>query len=220
MTITEVGCMGVKPGLRITDPNTPEGAVLPGIWKTVLSQPGGPQNVIWGLEKEDPSKVWAFFDWDSVQQHEVFAKKYGVEAVKDIPKVCTHGEFTKHVALMPSNQALRSPSTRIIVGYFPSDISLGDKEAITQQVQGVLTERDDNSSGSICYSYGWGLETDYPVRGAGDGTTGSVFMVLIGEETEGEHKTAASRLAHAIRDMANSIGLHDFTLQTLQHERE
>ncbi|CAH0037865.1 unnamed protein product [Clonostachys solani] len=220
MKITEVGCMGVKPGLRITDPNTPEGVVLPSVWKTVLSQPGGPQNVFWGLEKEDPSKVWAFFDWDSVQQHEDFAKRYGAEAVKDIPKVCTHGEFTKHVALIPSSHALRSPSTRIIVGYFPSDISVGDKDAIVQQVQRVLTERDGNSSGSICCSYGWGLEIDYPVRGANNGLAGSVFMVLIGEETEGEHKTLAGRLAHAIRYIENSIGFHEFTIQILQQERE
>ncbi|KAK7210264.1 hypothetical protein V2G26_017442 [Clonostachys chloroleuca] len=220
MTVTEVGCMGVKPGLHITDPNTPEGVVLPGVWKIVLSQSGGPQNVFWGLEKEDPSKVWAFFDWDSVLQHEDFAKKYGAEAVKDIPKVCTHGEFTKHVTLTPSSHALRSPSTRIIIGYFPSDISVGDKDAIIQQVQLVLIERNGSSSDSIRCSYGWGLETDYPVRGANNGTAGSVFMVLIGEETEGEHKIVASRLIHAIRDMENSIGLHEFTLQTLQQERE
>lgn len=146
--------------------------------------------------------------------------RYGAEAVKDIPKVCTHGEFTKHVTLTPSSHALRSPSTRIIIGYFPSDISVGDKDAIIQQVQLVLIERNGSSSDSIRCSYGWGLETDYPVRGANNGTAGSVFMVLIGEETEGEHKIVASRLIHAIRDMENSIGLHEFTLQTLQQERE
>lgn len=74
MTITEVGCMGVKPGLSITDPSTPEGTVLPSVWKTVLTKPGGPQRVFWGLEEEDSSKVWAFFDWNSVQEHVDFAK--------------------------------------------------------------------------------------------------------------------------------------------------
>lgn len=74
MAITEVGCMGVKPGLRITDPTTEEGQVLPSVWKKVLTLPGGPRRVFWGLEEEEPSRVWAFFDWESVQQHEDFAK--------------------------------------------------------------------------------------------------------------------------------------------------
>lgn len=74
MTITEVGCMGVKPGIDIMDETTPEGKILKNIWQTVTTKPGGPQRVIWGLEVQDPLRLWAFFDWDSQEQHEEFAR--------------------------------------------------------------------------------------------------------------------------------------------------
>lgn len=68
--------MGVKPGLDIMNEATQEGQVLTGAWKAVASAPGGPHRVYWGLEVEDTSKLWAFFDWDSVADHENFAKSY------------------------------------------------------------------------------------------------------------------------------------------------
>ena len=74
MPVTEIGCMGVKPSLDIMDETTPEGQILEGAWKAVIAAPEGPHQVYWGLEIENPSKLWAFFDWDSVEDHERFAK--------------------------------------------------------------------------------------------------------------------------------------------------
>jgi hypothetical protein len=74
MPVTEVGCMGVKPNLNIMDPSTHEGRVLTRTWKAVTSAPGGPHRVCWGLEIENPLRLWAFFDWNSVEEHEKFAK--------------------------------------------------------------------------------------------------------------------------------------------------
>ena len=76
MAVTEVGCMGVKPNIDIMDQDTPEAQILTGVWKTVTTKPGGPHRVYWGLEREDPSRVWGFFDWDSVEQHQKFAQTY------------------------------------------------------------------------------------------------------------------------------------------------
>jgi hypothetical protein len=56
------------------DESTPEGQVFPRAWNTVTAAPGGPHKVYWGLQVEDPSKVWTFFEWDSVDDHEKFAK--------------------------------------------------------------------------------------------------------------------------------------------------
>jgi hypothetical protein len=78
MTVTEIGCMGVKPDHNIMDETTKEGRILVGAWKAVTAAPGGPHRVYWGLEVEDPSKVWAFFDFDSVEDHEKFAKSYTI----------------------------------------------------------------------------------------------------------------------------------------------
>lgn len=74
MVVAEIACMGIKPDLNIMDETTREGRILTGAWKAVLTAPGGPQQVYWGLEIEDLSKLWAFFDWDSVEEHEKFAK--------------------------------------------------------------------------------------------------------------------------------------------------
>lgn len=73
MAVTEIACMGIKPGLNIKDDTTKEGQILHGTWQAVLSLPGGPSRVYWGLEVEDQSKIWAFFDWESVEEHEKFA---------------------------------------------------------------------------------------------------------------------------------------------------
>jgi hypothetical protein len=76
MTVAEVGCMIVKPDLDVMDDSTPEGQILTGTWNTILSKPGGPQRVYWGLESKDSSRLWAFFDFESVRQHEQFAQEY------------------------------------------------------------------------------------------------------------------------------------------------
>lgn len=73
--ITEVGLMGVKPNHNIMDDATPEGQVLLTAYKTVTTVPGGPSRGYWGLEIEDPLHLWAFFDFESVEQHWKFAKE-------------------------------------------------------------------------------------------------------------------------------------------------
>jgi hypothetical protein len=75
MAIQEVGVMGVKPGFDIMDAATPEGKILYQAWKTVITKPGGPSRVYWSLEKDNPLKIWGFFDWDTVEQHDKFAKE-------------------------------------------------------------------------------------------------------------------------------------------------
>lgn len=73
MTIVEIGCMGAKPGLRVMDESTPEGKVLPNAYNSATVLPGGPQNAFWGLEAENTLKLWAFFEWNSIEEHELFA---------------------------------------------------------------------------------------------------------------------------------------------------
>ena len=75
MGITELGCMGVKPGLDVMNDDTEEGQILTGVYKFVTSEPGGPHDFYWGLEIEDPLKLWAFCDWDKIEDHEKFAKE-------------------------------------------------------------------------------------------------------------------------------------------------
>lgn len=77
MPIVEVGMMRVQPGKTPMDTCTPDGALLNNAWKAVTSAPSGPQRVYWGLEEEgeeESSTIWAFFDWNSLDEHEGFAK--------------------------------------------------------------------------------------------------------------------------------------------------
>ncbi|KFY57237.1 hypothetical protein V496_06511 [Pseudogymnoascus sp. VKM F-4515 (FW-2607)] len=181
MVVTEIGCMGVKPSLNIIDETTKEGQVLTGAWKAVISAPGGPHQVYWGLEVEDPSKLWAFFDWDSIEDHEKFAKSSGGEAVKELPTILTHGEFTKHVAVTPSPPlVLQAPVTEIMLAYFSSDISQVQKDAAFANVKEFSENGLNKCSDVKGFSFGWGVENDFPVRGGDEGQTGSVLAAFIG----------------------------------------
>ncbi|KAJ4246559.1 hypothetical protein NW762_013500 [Fusarium torreyae] len=165
--------------MNIMDDSTPEGQILTGAWKTVTSKPGGPQRVYWGLETVDPSKIWAFFDFDSVEQHQRFAHDYGAEAVKDIPKVCNLGEFSKHVNMQPSSDVLRSPLTEILLAYFPQDISKERQDALSDQLRHILSQSFEGNRHVTKVAHGWGVENDFPARGE-DGQPRTVLMGFIG----------------------------------------
>lgn len=100
---------------------------------------------------------------------------YGAEAVKDLPTILTHGEFSKHVTLMPSSLVLQSPVTEVILAYFRSDLSSAGKEIAMAKLQQFLKCFDGfpDVKGT---SFGWGLENNFPVRGK----KGSVGCILIG----------------------------------------
>jgi hypothetical protein len=68
--------MGVKPNHKVMDASTLEGQLLISIYKNIVSLPGGPSRMYLGLESEDQSMLWAFFDWETLEEHEKFAKAY------------------------------------------------------------------------------------------------------------------------------------------------
>lgn len=74
MLVTEISCMGVKPSLDVMNERTTEGQILSKLYNYVITAPGGPLRVYWGLEIEDPSYLWTLFDWNSMGDHEEFAK--------------------------------------------------------------------------------------------------------------------------------------------------
>lgn len=77
MRVTEIGPMGVKPETisTIMDPSSEAGEVLYKDYTGVTSHPAGPYRAYYGLESEDPSVLWAFFDFDSIEHHTSFAQK-------------------------------------------------------------------------------------------------------------------------------------------------
>ena len=75
MTVTEVGPMGNMPGLDVMNEATEEGKMLRSIYTPENLSPHGPHRAYWGTEKEDPSLFWCWFDWDSPEHHQRFAKE-------------------------------------------------------------------------------------------------------------------------------------------------
>ena len=105
--------------------------------------------------------------------------RYGAEAVKELPTVLTHGEFSKHVMLSPSSHVLQSPVTEVLLAYFPSDISAAEKEVAGAQFEQLVQKSLNGFLDVKGVSYGWGTENDFPVRGE-KGQVGSVLMAFIG----------------------------------------
>ncbi|KAF4989947.1 hypothetical protein FGRMN_8789 [Fusarium graminum] len=212
MTVTEVGCMVVKPGLDIMNNSTPESQILTRIWNTILSKPGGPQSVCWGLESVDPSKIWAFFDFESIEQH----KRYGADAIKDIAKICTRSEFTKHVKVSPSSNALRSAMTEVMLVYFPQDILAETQRALESQFKDILTQNFECRLDVTGIAHGWGVEKDFPARGE-DGQPRAVLMGFVGWDTVDAQESHSEQKVYreAIEMIAGSEGSTSFYSFTL-----
>lgn len=81
MAVTEIGCMVVKPGIDVMNEDSPGGQIISKAYKAVTSEPTGPYTVYYGLEVENPSNFWGFFDFESVQEHEKFAKEYDPSSI-------------------------------------------------------------------------------------------------------------------------------------------
>lgn len=102
--------------------------------------------------------------------------RYGADAVKDIPKICTYGEFSKHIKMVPSSDVLGSPLTEIILAYFPQDIPEEKKETLSSQIQEIL---NCVFSAEARVAHAWGVENDFPAR-TEDGQPRSVLIGFVG----------------------------------------
>ncbi len=114
--------------------------------------------------------------------------RFGGEAVKDLPLILTHGEFTKHITFTPSPPlVLLSPVTDVMLAYFPSDISPAEKDKAAVQFQQYVKKSFDKSPDVKSVSYGWGVENDFPVNGGEEGQKGSLLTAFIGWPSIEEH---------------------------------
>ncbi|KAK1637959.1 hypothetical protein BDP81DRAFT_426242 [Colletotrichum phormii] len=226
MIVTELGAMGVKPGLNIMDESTPEGQIFMGVYRKIIAAPGAPHRLYLGLELEDPTMVWGFFDWDSIEDHEKFAKEYGVELCKDLPKVLTYGEFCKHITATPTfPDALKSVATDVFVIYYASNITPEAKDAATARLQEILKEGFEQVHEATVTSYGWGVQDDFPVKGGDPNQTGSILTAFVGWSNLEANKTfhqsqTYKEIESQLGTIEGSTKLRSFRLSCIVLEKE
>ncbi|GJC87683.1 hypothetical protein ColLi_10521 [Colletotrichum liriopes] len=213
MTVTELGCCGVKPGLSIMDEKTPEGQTYLGVYKTLIGSPGGPHRMYLSVDLDEPSMVYGFFDWDSLEHHENFAKTFGEDIQPDLAKVLTHGEFIKHITATPSlPDALKSPVTDVFLVYYPSDTSAAEKATASTGLQTILNRGFGQHPNVAAISYGWGVQDDFPVHGKDGGKVGSAFSAFVGwssveANTEFREAGAHNTIQESIRGLDGVVKL-------------
>lgn len=71
--VTEFSYVVANEGVNVFDESSAAGKTYQNVIDTVLRQPGA-RRVYTGVEIEDPSKVWLFLDWESLEDHENYPK--------------------------------------------------------------------------------------------------------------------------------------------------
>lgn len=105
--------------------------------------------------------------------------RYGADAVKDIPKICTHGEFTKHVKLDPSSEVFGYAKAEAILVNFQDDITEDKQHALALQVKKIFNLTFNHFPGVEGVACGWGVEKDFPAPNE-NGQPRAVLMAVVG----------------------------------------
>lgn len=143
--------------------------------------------------------------------------------MKDIPKICIPGEYSKHVQMLSSSDVFLSPITEITMIYFPADVSEATRGETATQLHRILTEKFDKAPGVAKVAQGWGLEGNFLVRGDEE-KYGSALMAFIGwfdsEAQKSFHETETYKDAiKAMKEMSEAIGYYNFSIHCDHMER-
>jgi hypothetical protein len=153
------------------------------------------------------------------------ALRHGEDAVKDYPKIGTHGEFTKYLVMSPSSSVLQSAVTEVMLVYFPADVSQTFKDEKLKRLDSLLKSSFGESPDVKGLRYGWGKENDFPVRGGQNGELGSVLTGYVGwssdDALEKAHDTDAYHEAIGqIKGIDGVVSFYIFSTNCLLMERE
>lgn len=125
--------------------------------------------------------LWADGDTDAT------VDRLHKEVTKDFDKILEldKTEFIKHVCFNPYPPAKVLDATtgtplvtEVMLAYFPSDISSSGKQHAASKFQQFVDKALKTSPDFKGVSSGWGVETDFPIRGE-KGKTGTIFAAFI-----------------------------------------
>lgn len=131
----------------------------------------------------------------------------------------------KHIIVNPSPpRALQAAVTEVMLAYFPSGISTSTKDANSARFQQFMEKGLNACSDVQGVSYGWGVETDFPVRDSKDGQEGTLLAALIGWPSIDAHMKFRETQAfkdnvHLLREMEEMVKLGMFHIQCKSLER-
>ncbi|GKU06264.1 unnamed protein product [Fusarium langsethiae] len=182
--VTEFSYVTLKQGINVFDESA-AAKTYQNVIDTVLRQPGA-RRVYTSLEVEDPSKMWLFLDWDTLEDHENYPKSadHGpiIESLR--PLADFEQSMNKHVTLNPFPpedvlDSASSPVTEVLVAFFPSDYSISSRAAATRRLEQFAAQALKASPDWRGISYGWSVENDVPIRGD-EGNSGAMLVAFIG----------------------------------------
>ncbi|KAH7141517.1 hypothetical protein B0J13DRAFT_596402 [Dactylonectria estremocensis] len=183
--VTEFSYVTLNEGADAFDESTDAGKVLANALDTVLRQPGA-KRVYTGLEIENPSNLWLFLDWESVDHHLDYRKSE--EHGPIIESLKTHCDFTKgmnkHVVVNPFPvedvlDKTRSPVTEVLLAHFPPDYDADSRAVAKRRLEEFTGRGLKNSPDWRGISYGWSVENDVPVKGD-ESKSGALLVAFIG----------------------------------------
>jgi hypothetical protein len=120
--------------------------------------------------------------------HKAALDRYGADIVADLPKILTHGEYSKHASFTPFPPlALKAPTVEVMVAYFPSDISQGGMDAASARFQQFRDKALSKCRDVRGVAVGWGVEDDFPIKGGKDIENGTALFAVIGWESVDKH---------------------------------
>lgn len=136
-----------------------------------------------------------------------------------MPKILSHGLFTKHIRLTPSAPAaLRSSATEVILAYFSSAIWSTRQNAALLHFKAFEEDELRGRSSIEALSCGWGVETDFPVRGGLEDQRASILMLFVGfnsidARTKFKQSSTFKSLLDLVGDMEGVIKLETFSVE-------
>ncbi|KAM0347696.1 hypothetical protein ACHAPU_004711 [Fusarium lateritium] len=183
--VTEFSYLAVHEDVDVFDQSSAAGKTYQNVIDTVLRQPGA-RRVYTGVEIENPSTVWLFLDWETLEDHENYPKSADHGPIMESLKPLS--DFTKytnkHVTLtpFPPEDVLnkdRSPVTEVLLAFFPTDYDVASRATATRRLEEFAGRALKTSRDWRGISYGWSVENDVPVRGD-EANSGAMLAAFIG----------------------------------------
>ncbi|KAF4996204.1 hypothetical protein FDECE_12546 [Fusarium decemcellulare] len=228
--VTEFSYVTLNDGVTCFDESTEAGKVYANVLATALKQPGA-RRVYTGLEIENPSTLWLFLDWESVEHHKNYRKteEHGPIIESLNPYVDFTKYMNKHITVnpFPPEDVLdktRSPVTEVLLAFFPPDYDVAARATATRRLEEFAGKALKNSPDWRGISYGWSVENDVPVKGDEE-KTGAMLVAFIGWPSVEAHQKFREtedfkENIGLLREMPRLVKLSAFHVSCLSKEAE